>query len=276
MNPFRQLLKASRHRVPIGTWITSASPIVAEAVGHAGFDWGVIDMEHTTIDMMGVLHALQAISTTKMVSVVSVPSNDPVTVKRVLDAGALTLMFPMIESADDARKAVSATRYPPAGHRGLSAMNRASRYGTLPNYVRLADASQGVIVQLETQAALRQLEAVCDVDGVDAVFVGPSDLSASLGHGGHLGHPEVMRAMGTIVQRCQAIGMPVGTVGNSTELVAQYRAMGFDYIAVASDLALLMRGAHDAITALRTPDGETHVHSLTTGTRTASTDSTPP
>ncbi len=156
MNPFRQLLKASRHRVPIGTWITSASPIVAEAVGHAGFDWGVIDMEHTTIDMMGVLHALQAISTTKMVSVVSVPSNDPVTVKRVLDAGALTLMFPMIESADDARKAVSATRYPPAGHRGLSAMNRASRYGTLPNYVRLADASQGVIVQLETQAALRR------------------------------------------------------------------------------------------------------------------------
>ena len=273
MNPFRQLLKASRHRVPIGTWITSASPVVAEAVGVAGFDWGVIDMEHTTIDMMDALHLLQAVATTKMVPLVSVPWNDAATVKRVLDAGALTLMFPMIETADEARKAVSATRYPPAGHRGLSAMSRASRYGTLPNYVRHADASQGVVVQLETQAGLSELEAVCAVDGVDAVFVGPSDLSASLGHGGQLAHPSVMRAMGSIVQRCRAIGMPVGTVGQTPELVAQYRAMGFDYIGVASDLTLLMRGAHDAITALRTPDGETHVHSLTAGTRTTSTDS---
>ncbi len=272
MNPFRQLLRASRHRVPIGTWITSASPIVAEAVGHAGFDWCVVDMEHTTIDMMGVLHVLQAVATTKMVPIVNVPANDAVTVMRVLDAGATTVMFPMIESADEARNAVASTRYPPRGTRGLSAMNRASRYGTLPNYVRNADAGQGVVVQLETRAALERLEAICGVEGIDAVFVGPSDLSASLGHGGHLGHPEVMRAMGTIVQRCRAVGMPVGTVGHPPELVAQYRAMGFDYIGVASDLALLMRGAHDAMTALRTPDVETHVHSLTTGTRTTSMD----
>ena len=150
----------------------------------------------------------------------------------------------------------------------MSAMSRASRYGTVPNYLRTADASQGVVVQLESQSAVLQLEAICAVNGVDAVFVGPADLSASMGHGGQLNHPEVMRAMATIVQRCRALGMPVGTVGATPELVAQYRAMGFDYIGVASDLGLLMRGAQDAITALRTPDGETHVHSVTTGTRT--------
>ncbi len=272
MNPFRQLLRASGHRVPIGTWIMSASPIVAEAVAHAGFDWGVIDMEHTTIDMMGVLHLLQAVSATKMQPVVRVPWNDPVTVKRVLDAGALTLMFPLIQSAEEARLAVAATRYPPLGVRGMSNMSRASRYGTVANYARTADASLAVVVQLETEPALRQLEDVCAVDGVDAVFVGPADLSASLGCGGQLSHPQVMRAMSTVAQRCRVLGMPVGTVGQTPELVAQYRAMGFDYIGVASDLGLLMRGAHDAITALRTPDGETHVHSLTTGTRTASAD----
>ena len=272
MNPFRQLLAASRHRVPIGTWISSTSPIVAEAVGHAGFDWGVIDMEHTAIDVAGVLHVLQAVAATKMLPIVAVPSGDEASVQRVLDAGAATLMFPMIESAAQAQRAVASTRFRPLGHRGLSAMSRASRYGTLPNHVRQADAAQGVVVQLETAQSLRELDTICAVDGVDAVFVGPSDLSASLGHGGQLGHPEVMRTMGTVVQRCRALGMPVGTVGQTPELVAQYRAMGFDYIGIASDLALLMRGAHDAITALRTPDVETHVHSLTTGTRTASMD----
>jgi 2-keto-3-deoxy-L-rhamnonate aldolase RhmA len=274
MNAFRQLVRASRHRVPIGTWISSASPIVAEAVGHAGFDWGVVDMEHTAIDVMGVLHVLQAVATTKMVPIVAVPCGDTSAVQRVLDAGASTLMFPMIESAQQAREAVACTRYAPMGTRGLSVMSRASRYGTSPNHVRRADAAQGVVIELETAAAITDLEAICAVDGVDAVFVGPSDLSASLGHGGQLGHPEVMRAMGTIVQRCKVVDMPVGTVGQTPELVAQYRAMGFDYIGVASDLALLMRGAHEAMTALRTPDVETHVHSLTTGTRTASTDAT--
>jgi 2-keto-3-deoxy-L-rhamnonate aldolase RhmA len=272
MNAFRQLLRASRHRVSIGTWISSASPIVAEAVGHAGFDWGVVDMEHTAIDVMGVLHVLQAVANTKMVPVVSVPADDAATVNRVLDAGASTLMFPMIESVEQAQRAVAATRFAPLGSRGLTAMSRASRYGTLSGYVRHADTSQGVVVQLETAVALERLEAICAVDGVDAVFVGPSDLSASLGHGGQPGHPDVMRAMGTIVQRCKAVGMPVGTVGQAPDLVVQYRAMGFDYIGVASDIALLMRGAQDAITALRTPDVETHVHSLTTGTRTASAD----
>ena len=268
MNPFRHLLKAAGHAAPVGTWIMSASPIVAEAVGHAGFDWGVLDMEHAPADLMEVVQLLQAVGNTKMVPVVRVPANEPVVVKRVLDAGAQTLMFPFVQGADEARRAVAATRYPPAGLRGMSGMSRASRYGTQPNYLKQADAGVGVILQLETAAALQQLEAIAAVPGVDALFIGPADLSASMGHVGQLTHPAVMQAMGDAVQRCKGLGMPVGTVGAAPDAVAQYRAMGFDYLAVGSDIGLLMHGAQSVVQALRTPGGEVHVHTLSTGTRT--------
>jgi 2-keto-3-deoxy-L-rhamnonate aldolase RhmA len=115
MNEFRQMLRAAGHKSPIGAWISSASPIVAEAMGHAGFDWGVVDMEHAPLDMMNVVHLLQALGNSKMVSVVRVPWNDAVMVKRVLDAGASTVLFPFVQNADEARRAVAATRYPPEG-----------------------------------------------------------------------------------------------------------------------------------------------------------------
>ena len=117
MNAFRQLLQAAGQHTPIGTWIMSASPIVAEAVGHAGFDWGVIDMEHSPLDVMQVAQMLQALSATKLVPVVRVPWNDPVMVKRVLDAGATTVLFPFVQTPEEARRAVASTRYPPEGNR---------------------------------------------------------------------------------------------------------------------------------------------------------------
>lgn len=270
MNPFRQLLKAAGSHPPVGTWIMSASPLVAEAVGHAGFDWGVIDMEHTPLDMMEVVHLLQAVGNTKMVPVVRVPWNDTVMVKRVLDAGAHSVLFPFVQNADEARRAVAATRYAPAGVRGMAGMSRASKYGTVPNYLQSANQGMGVIVQLETAQAVQQLEAICAVDGVDALFIGPADLSASMGHVGQLTHPQVMQLMGDAVQRCKACGKPVGTVGGSPDVVAQYRAMGFDYVAIASDLGLLMRGAQAAVQALRTAGTDVHVHSITAGTHTES------
>ena len=160
MNAFRQLLRAAGSKPPIGTWISSASPIVAEAIGHAGFDWGVVDMEHAPLDMMSLVHVLQALGGTKMTSIVRVPWNDAVVVKRVLDAGATTLLFPFVQNAAEAARAVAATRYPPAGQRGMSGMTRASGFGTVPNYLKTADAGMGVIVQLETPQALAQLEAI--------------------------------------------------------------------------------------------------------------------
>jgi 2-keto-3-deoxy-L-rhamnonate aldolase RhmA len=268
MNAFRQLLRAAGHKSPIGTWISSASPIVAEAIGCAGFDWGVVDMEHAPLDMMGLVHLLQALGNTKMVSVVRVPWNDAVMVKRVLDAGATTVLFPFVQNAGEAARAVAATRYPPVGQRGMSGMSRASKFGTVPGYLNSADSGMGVIVQIETPQALAQLEAIAGVDGVDAIFIGPADLSASMGHVGQFTHPAVMQAMADAAQRCKDLGKPVGTIGSTPEAVTQYRAMGYDYLAISSDMGLMMSGALAAVKALRGLSDEPHVHSLQTGTRT--------
>lgn len=267
MNALKQLLQSSGGQPPIGTWVVSASPLVAEAVGCAGFDWGVIDMEHAPLDVMGVVQLLQAVSSTKMLPIVRVPWNDAVVVKRVLDAGASTLMFPMVQSAAEAEQAVAATRYPPEGLRGVAGMSRGSRFGATPHYLKSANKHIGVIVQLETPDAISRLDAIARVKGVDALFIGPSDLSATMGHLGEPHHPAVMELMAQAVQRCKALGMPVGTVGDSPELVTQYRALGFDFVGIGCDLGLMMRGARTVITALRTGGAE-HVHSLSSGTHT--------
>jgi len=265
MNAFLQLLKAAGAHPPVGTWIGSASPIVAEAIGCAGFDWGLVDMEHAPLDMMNLVHVLQALAGTKLVPVVRVPWNDAVVVKRVLDAGATTLMFPFVQNADEARRAVAATRYPPEGIRGLAGTTRAARFGTTPNYFKTANQQIGVIVQIETPAAIEQLDAIASVEGIDALFVGPADLSAAMGYIGNVAHPAVMDRLSHVVQRCKELGKPIGTLGSTPELVAQYRATGFDFVAVSSDIGLMMRSAQAAIAALRTRDTE-HVHTLASGT----------
>jgi 2-keto-3-deoxy-L-rhamnonate aldolase RhmA len=269
MNPFRQLLRSSGATAPLGTWIMSASPLVAEAMGHAGFAWGLVDMEHTPLDMMEVVHLLQAVGNTKMLPIVRVPWNDTVMVKRALDAGAHTVMFPFVQNAQEAQQAVAATRYPPEGVRGMAAMSRASKFGTVSDFYKTANGTVGVIVQLETREAVAQLEAIAAVPGVDAIFMGPADLSGSMGLTGQTTHPEVMKVMADAARRCNVLGKPVGTVGGTPELVVQYRAMGFNYVAIGSDLGLLMRGAQSAVKSLTTPDGEPHVHTLTGGTQTA-------
>lgn len=268
MNPFRQLLRASGAHTPVGTWVLSASPLVAEAIGHAGFDWGVIDMEHAPLDVAGLVGMLQAVGNTKMVPVVRVPWNEPVVVKRVLDAGATTVMFPFVQSADEARRAVAATRYPPEGVRGVVGTSRATKFGTVANYAAQANRCIGVIVQLETPAALDALPAIAEVPGVDALFIGPADLSAAMGHLGQAHHPAVVERMAQAAAQCKVLGKPVGTIGDSPAAVVQYRAAGFDFVAIASDLALLMRGAQAAAGALRTQEGDDVVHSVVDGTHT--------
>ena len=251
MNPFLQLLGRAEAGPPVGTWVMSASPLVAEAVGCAGFDWAVVDMEHTPLDLMTVVHLLQAIAGTPMVPVVRVPWNDTVTIKRVLDAGAQTLLVPFVQNADEARAAVAACRYPPDGVRGMAAMGRASRFGTVPDFFRAANRSVGLIVQLETATAIERVDEIASVEGIDALFIGPGDLSGTMGFVGQLTHPEVIALTRRAVQRAKALGKPIGTVGGTPEVVAQYRAMGFDFVAVASDLGLLMRAAQAALAAVR-------------------------
>jgi 2-keto-3-deoxy-L-rhamnonate aldolase RhmA len=196
-----------------------------------------------------------------------VPANEPVIVKRVLDAGAQTVMFPFVQSADEARAAVAATRYPPEGQRGMAGMSRASRFGTVPNFLRDANRSVGVIVQIESEAAVAQADAIAAVQGVDALFVGPLDLSASVGLPGQLRSARVLELMHRVVAASHQASKPIGVVGDTPQDVAQYRAMGFDFLAVGSDLGLVMHSARAALAALRTPGSE-HVHTLTSGTQT--------
>lgn len=268
MNPFRQLMKSAGSQPPLGTWLLSASPIVAEAVGCAGFDWAVVDMEHSPLDLGDATRMLQALSSTKMVPVLRVPWNDAVVVKRVLDAGATTLMFPFVQSADEARAAVAATRYPPEGIRGMVGMSRATRFGTLDDWIGEAHRRTGVIVQIESARALEDIEAIARVPGVDALFIGSLDLSADMGHVGQPMHPKVMEAMTRAAHRCAAIGKPVGTIGGTPREVAQYRAAGFHFVALGSDLGLLVGGAQAALAALRRQPGDAEVHTLSGGTVT--------
>ncbi len=181
-NRLKAALRA-RERVPLGTWVMSASNVIAEAIGWAGFDFAVVDMEHSPIELPEVVHLLQAMAPTGCEPLLRVPWNDSVTVKRVLDAGARSLMFPMIQNAEEARAAVRATRYPPEGNRGVAVLHRASRYGTVPGYLAGAGAEIGVVVQLETPEAIAARDEIMAVDGVDAIFVGPGDRP---GHGARL------------------------------------------------------------------------------------------
>jgi 2-keto-3-deoxy-L-rhamnonate aldolase RhmA len=267
MNAFRRMLRSAGRQPPLGAWVMSASAIVAEAIGHAGFDWGVVDMEHTPLEMMGVTHLLQALGNTRIVPVVRLPGLDPVLVKRVLDAGAQTLMFPFVQDADEARRAVASTRYPPEGTRGIVGMSRASRYGTQPNYVQTANQHLGVIVQIESAAAVHCIEAIAAVDGIDALLVGPADLAGSIGRAGESLHPDVLALMAQAVQGAKVAGVPIGTLAFTPDAAARYRAMSFDFLAVAADLHLIMQGSAATLRALRTQDGADHVHTLSGGTR---------
>src|SRR5262245_26685863 len=179
-NLFKRAIASGK--TPVGTWLMSGAPSTAEALGCAGFDFLVVDMEHVPIEVGGMIEILRTVAGTPAQAIVRPPWNDMVMVKRAMDAGAQSLLFPFVQNAEEARRAVAYTRYPPAGVRGVAAMHRGSRYGTTANYLKRANDEACVIVQIETPAALDKLEEIAAVPGVDSIFVGPGDLSASMGH----------------------------------------------------------------------------------------------
>lgn len=253
-NPFRNLL--AQAQVPLGTWLMSGAPSTAEAMGCIGFDWLVVDMEHVPIDYKDAYHILQAISGTKAVPVVRLAWNDPVLVKRALDIGAQALMFPFVQNAEEARKAVAATRYPAPGEpfpgtRGYAAMHRASRYTTAADYGKRANDGIFRMIQLETPAAIERLEEIAAVDGVDAIFMGPGDLSSALGVIGNVAHPSVQAALKDAAGRCRKLGKPIGTVGPTPEMVKDFIGYGYHFVAVASDMGMMMRQANQFFAALK-------------------------
>lgn len=250
-NSFKRWLRGDGPKPPLGTWLMTASPATAEAMGFCGFDFLVLDMEHVPVDAPQALEILRAIAGTPAQSVVRLLWNDPLMVKRMLDAGAQTLMFPFVETADEAARAVASTRYPPQGTRGVAAVHRASRFGRVTDYLKRADDEVCVVVQLETPGAVGRLPEIAAVPGVDALFVGPGDLSAAMGHIGDIAHPEVQAALADAARAAKSAGKPIGIVGANPDMVGRYLEYGYDYAAVASDMAMMTARAVEFVGALR-------------------------
>ena len=240
-NAFKAAL--ARGELQIGLWSSLCSPIVAEIIGYSGFNWILVDTEHSPNEPPAVLAQLQALQAGTATPIVRPAWNDPVLLKRLLDIGAQAVLVPFVQNAEEAAKAVAACRYPPAGIRGITVSGRGSRYGRVPDYLKRADAEICVLVQVETGEALSQLEAIASVDGVDGVFIGPADLSASLGHIGNPGHPDVQDAIKGAVERLTAVGKPAGILTASEADARRYIEWGYRFVAVGSDLGLLTKHA---------------------------------
>jgi 4-hydroxy-2-oxoheptanedioate aldolase len=250
-NPFKTWFQQRPKPPPLGSWVTSGSPTVAEAMGHCGFDFLVVDMEHSPIDIVDAVALLRAIAGTPAQPLVRLAWSDQVMVKRVLDAGARTLMFPFIQTVQEARAAVSYTRYPPEGVRGVAGIHRASRYGRANDYFKTANNGIAVVLQLETPEAIDRLPEIAAVPGVDALFVGPGDLSAAMGRIGEVGHPEVQTLIAKAAHTAHAAGKAIGIVGGNPDMLGRFLGYGYDWVAVASDIALMTGRAVDWVTALK-------------------------
>jgi 4-hydroxy-2-oxoheptanedioate aldolase len=250
-NAFKRALAEGRR--PIGFWLSLGSPAVAEVVAGAGYDWVLVDTEHAPNEVPGVIDQLRALEGGTASPVVRPAWNDPVLVKRLLDAGAQSLLVPFVRNAEEAARAVAATRYPPRGIRGVATITRASRYGRVSDYVGRAEDEICVVVQLETRGALAELAAIAAVPGVDALFVGPSDLAADLGHPGEPGHPEVQAAIAEVCARCTRLGKPLGTFAPIEDDARRYLEMGVRFAAVGADAVVLRRGADALREAFRDP-----------------------
>jgi 4-hydroxy-2-oxoheptanedioate aldolase len=250
--PPNSLKAALREQRPqIGLWSSLSSNIVAEVLAYAGYDWIVIDTEHAPSDTMDVLAQLQGLAAGTAEPVVRVAWNDAVRMKRLLDIGARSLLVPFVQSAAEAKAAVAATRYPPHGIRGVSVAHRANRFGRIPGYLQNAQQEICVLVQLETRAALAALEDIAAVDGVDGLFIGPSDLAADFGQLGNAAHAEVQAAIAEACARIRAAGKPAGILAPVEADARRYFAMGFSYVAIGSDVGILAAGSSSLVARMR-------------------------
>lgn len=239
-----------------GCWLTLASAAVAEAVAHCGFDWLVIDMEHGPNDIESVMAQLRAIEAARAHGAVSyaavrVTVNDPALVKRVMDGGAQTVVFPNVDTEQDARRAIASMHFPENGNggmRGVAGLVRAGCYGQDCSYVAAANEQACAILQIESALGVRNIEAIAALPGADCLFIGTADLAASLGYLGNMTHTAVLDAVDVVMRAAQAHGKAVGIFANSAQEAASYRKRGVPFIALHSDVAWLARGACQART----------------------------
>jgi len=240
--PINQLKRALRDGRPqIGLWSMLSSHITVEVIAGSGFDWLLLDTEHSPNELPMVQSQLQAMIGGTASAVVRVVWNDAVVFKRLLDIGVQSFLVPFVQNADEARRAVAATRYPPLGIRGVAAAHRANRYGRVKDYAKRANDEMCVIVQLETRVALDNLDAIAAVDGVDALFIGPSDLAADLGHIGDNAHPDVRATIDDTIGRIRKTGKAAGILAPVEADARHWLEVGARFVAVGSDVGVLAR-----------------------------------
>ena len=243
-NRFRADLIAKKRL--IGCWCSLGNPITTEVLGVAGFDWLLLDGEHSPNDVLTFIPQLMALKDSVSAPVVRPAWNDPVEIKRLLDAGFYNFLIPMVETVDAAKAAVAATRYPPQGIRGVSVSQRGNRYGAVKDYLQRANEQACVMVQIESRKGMAAAAEIAAVDGVDGVFIGPSDLAAGLGQLGNPNHPDVQMAIREIFKTVAATGKPLGTLAPVEADARRYLEWGATFVAVGSDLGLFRAATQSA------------------------------
>jgi 4-hydroxy-2-oxoheptanedioate aldolase len=250
--PSNRFLASIRSGQPqIGLWLSLASGYATEAVAGAGFDWLLIDTEHSPNDLSSVLTQLQVLAAHPVTPIVRPDWNDPVLVKRLLDIGAPGLLFPMVQSPEEAARAVAATRYPPHGIRGVSGCTRANGFARMSDYFSRIEEETAVLVQVETRAAIAQALEIGRVEGVDGVFFGPADIAADIGLLGKPSDPAVWDVIRPAARKLIEAGIPVGTLVFDPAFARSLVAEGFSFVACGSDAVLLARGADSLSRTMR-------------------------
>ena len=245
-NTFLENLRAGRQQS--GFWVSLANNLSTEVVASSGFDWLLVDMEHAPTEVSTVVGQLQAIAPHGSSAIVRPPWNDAVMVKRLLDSGAQNLLFPMVQSVDEAKAAVAATRYPPEGLRGVAGSIRATQFGRIKDYHVKSNANTGVIIQAETQHAVAIAHEMGAVDGVDGVFFGPADIGADMGLLGAADTTPVWDLIRETAAKLRAAGIRTGTLSTNPDHAASLLEEGFDFVACGLDSDVLAKGA-DALAA---------------------------
>jgi len=235
-----------------GTFLNLGSSLTAEIAGRAGFDWLLIDLEHGAGNRQELLYQLQAIESTPAVPFVRIAWNDPIRFKQILDLGASGIMVPYIQTAEEARRAVAAMRYPPTGIRGVAVMNRACAFGPgFDEYFNTASSRLVTILQIETAEAIKSVEEIAAVDGADVLFVGPMDLSVGLGIAQQWSHPDLRAALSKVVNACRKFGKAAGMIAMNESHIDQVLADGFTMVACSSDSGAVVKGLQSIANSFR-------------------------
>lgn len=248
-NAFKRRLRGDRPLV--GLWLQLASNIGAEALAYSGFDWLLVDAEHAPNEIPGIVGQLQAIAAGPSAPIVRPSTNDTVLFKRMLDAGVQTLLIPWVQSPEEAAQAVRSVRYPPHGIRGVATCSRANRFAHVPDYLARANDEICVIVQIETARAVQKAREIAAVDGVDALFVGPSDLAADMGHLGNPSHPEVAAAIDEVLARSREAGKPAGIYAFGPDDARKRFDAGFRFASVGADLSGMIKACEAMLATAR-------------------------